>query len=139
MTHHLMEIKKEMEHLSKLDKIKNQDTRCMQGYMKQKSLENSRLEFIWETNMIDTRMNMKGRYKKNQYECPHCQEGRQRGVLETSEHLLVCSSYADLREGTNPDLVMEDRVVYLRRVIARRKVLEQQLQARRPEEQEEQG
>ena len=111
----------------------------MQEYMKQKSLENSRLEFIWETNMIDTRMNMKGRYKKNQYECPHCHEGRQSGVLETSEHLLVCSSYADLREGTNPDLVMEDRVVYLRRVIARRKVLEQQLQARRPEEQEEEG
>ena len=137
VTHHLMKIKKEMEPLSKLDKIKNQDTRSMQDYMKQKSLENSRLEFLWETNMIDTRMNMKGRYKKNQYEIPHCQEGSQSGVLETSEHLLSCSSYADLREGTNPDLVMEERVVYLRRVIARRKVLEQQLRARRPEEQEE--
>ena len=43
VTHHLMEIKKEMEPLSKLDKLKNQDTRSMQGYMKQKSLENSRL------------------------------------------------------------------------------------------------
>ena len=62
--HHLKEIKLEMEPLSKLSKIKNTDTRSMQQYMKQKCLEDSRTEFVWETNMIDTRMNMKGRYKK---------------------------------------------------------------------------
>ena len=70
--HHLKEIREEMKPLSKMDKIRNQDTRQMQSYMKQKSLENSRLEFIWETNMIDTRCNMKGKYKKDQYQCPHC-------------------------------------------------------------------
>ena len=74
---------------------------------------------------------MKGRHKKNKYDCPHCHEGRQSRVLETSEHFLIFISYADLREGTNPELVMKDRVVYSRRVIARRKVLEQQLWARR--------
>ena len=36
----------------------------MQEYMKQKSLENSRLEFLLETNMIETRMNMKGNIRR---------------------------------------------------------------------------
>ena len=79
VNHHLLEIKKEMEPLSKLSKIRNQYTRVMQSYMKEKSLENSRMEFIWETNMIDTRMNMKGRYGKDKYQCPHRIEGSQPG------------------------------------------------------------
>ena len=129
--HHLKEIKEEMEPLSKMAKIRTQDTREMQLYMKQKSLENSRIEFIWETNMIDTRCNMKGKYKKDQYQCPHCWEGSQPGgSLETSDHLMVCSAYADLRDGLNPELVMEDRSTYLRKVIKRRIVLEQQLNRR---------
>ena len=120
--------------LSKLAKIRNTDTRTMQGYMKQKSLENSRMEFLWETNMIDTRMNMKGKYHKDKYECLHCFEGSQPGggSSETSEHLLSCSMYADLRDGINPKLVMEERVTYLRKVIQRRKVLELQIQSKRP-------
>ena len=126
--HHLKEIKEEMEPLSKMAKIRTQDTRKMQLYMKQKSLENSRMEFIWETNMIDTRCNMKGKYKKDQYQCPHCWEGSQPGgSLETSSHLMVCSAYADLREGLNPEVVVEDRSTYLRKVIKRRILLEQQL------------
>ena len=73
----------------------------MQSYMKQKSLENSILEFQWQTNMIDTRVNMKGKYPKDKYECPHCPKGRQPGgSLETSDHLLACEVYRDLREGS---------------------------------------
>ena len=115
-----------MEPLSKLRYIRNTDTRRMQEYMKQKSLENSRIEFVWETNMIDTRMNMKGRYQKDKYQCPHCQEGS----LETSEHLMICRMYADLREGINPELVIEERATYSRKVIQRRKILELQLSRR---------
>ena len=89
VNHHLMEIKKEMEPLSKLDKIRKQDTRAMQDYMKQNTLENSQLEFIWETNKIDTRMNMKGRYKKNKYECPHCHEGCQPGGILVAVAMLT--------------------------------------------------
>ena len=77
VNHHLIEIRKEMEHLSKMNIIKNTDTRQMQEYMKRKSLEDSRLEFIWETNMIETRCNMKGNYKKDEYRCPHCLDGSQ--------------------------------------------------------------
>ena len=78
--------------------------------------------------MIETRMNMKGKYPKDKYQCPHCPEGRQAGCcLETSDHLLVCGAYRDLREGTDPELVMEDRVIYLRKVIQRRTALEKLL------------
>ena len=73
--HHLKEMKEEMAPLSKMAKIRTQDTREMQLYMKQKSLENSWIGFIWETNMIDTRCNMNGKYKKDQYQCPQCFEG----------------------------------------------------------------
>ena len=131
VNHHLKEIRKEMEPLSKMTKIKVTDTRQMQPYMKQKSLQNSRTEFLWETNMLDTRMNMKGKYKKDEYQCPHCLEGRQPGgSLETSDHLLVCSAYTDLREGKDPELVLEDRASYLRQVVLRRSKLEKQLRPR---------
>ena len=126
--HHLKEIKEQMEPLSKMEHLKIQDTRQMKSYMKQKSLENSRLEFKWQTHMIDTRVNMKGKYPKNKYECPHCPEGRQPGgCLKTSGHLLVCRVYQDLREGLDPELVEGDRATYLRRVIIRRTALESQL------------
>ena len=111
-----------------MENIKKTDTRKMQLYMKQKSLENSRLEFLLETDMLETRCNMKGMYKKDQYQCPHCWEGSQPGgSLETSSHLLVCTAYADLREGLNPEAVLEDRAIYLRKVIYKRKLLEKQL------------
>ena len=72
--------------------------------------------------MIDTRLNLKGRYEKDKYECPYCHEGRQPdGSLETSDHLMVCSAYGDLREGINPEVVLEDRAPYLRKVIIRRR------------------
>ena len=126
--HHMKETKEQMEPLKKMEKLKLMDTRRMQPYMKQKSLDNSRLEFQWQTNMLDTRVNMKGKYPKDKYECPHCPEGRQPGgCLETSDHLLTCRVYQDLREGLDPELVVADRVTYLRRVISRRTALERQL------------
>ena len=129
--HHMKEVKEQMEPLTKMELLKRQDTRKMKPYMKQKSLDNSRIEFKWQTHMIDTRMNMKGRYTKDKYECPHCPEGRQPGgCLETSDHLLVCRAYQDLREGLDPELVEGDRATYLRRVIARRTALESQLRLR---------
>ena len=131
--HHLKEIKLEMAPLSKLTNIRMKDTRNMQPYMKQKSLQDSRTEFLWETHMLDTRMNMKGKYERDKYECPHCYEGSQPGgsSLETSDHRMVCSAYRDLREGINPELVLEERASYLRKVVLRRTLLEQQLRQRR--------
>ena len=52
--HHLKEIQEEMKPLSKFNKIWDTDTRRMQNYISQKCLQDSRTEFLWETNMLDT-------------------------------------------------------------------------------------
>ena len=89
------------------------DTRRMQTYIKKKSLDNSRLEFPWQTNMIDTRLNMEEYTPKDKYKCPHCPEGRQLGNrLKFSDHLLDCMVYQDLREGLDPELVVANRAPY---------------------------
>ena len=106
-----------------MSKIQNIYTRARQPYMRQKSLENSGIEFLWESNIIETRVNMKGMYEKEKYQSPHCTAGS----LETSDHLMICSMYADLREGSNPESIIEKRASYLRKVIQRRKSPEHHL------------
>ena len=102
--------------------------------MFKKSLLESRMEFLWEMYMIDTRTTMKCKYKKDKYECPHCDEGRKRGALETTSHLLVsCLAYSDLREGCDPEL--EARANILPRAISRRNELEIKLKSRIDENQ----
>ena len=85
-----------MEGKSKCDNIRNLDTRKMQGFMLEKSLENSRMEVLWLTDMLDTRMTMKAKYNK-QYHCPHCSDGRRSGTLESPLHLMECQAYVELR------------------------------------------
>ena len=120
--------KTKMAPLEKCRVIRNRDCRHVQPYMFQKSLAQSRMEFLWETDMIDTRTTMKGKYEKGKYSCPHCRDGREQGVLESPAHLLItCSAYADLRGGIDPELVLEDRAAFLRKAILRRKTLEQKL------------
>jgi hypothetical protein len=120
--------KENMADKEKCQVIRNRDCRYVQPYMYKKSLLQSRMEFLWDTMMIDTRTTMKGKYAKDKYSCPHCREGREQGELETPSHLLTsCSAYSDLRTGVNPELVLEDRATFLIRAIARRKELEQKL------------
>ena len=100
--------------------------------MYENSLLQSRMELLWDTMMIDTRMTKKWKYAKDKYSCPHCREGREQGELETPSHLLTsCSAYSDLRAGVNPELVLEHRANFLIRAIARRKELEQKLRTRK--------
>ena len=99
--------------------------------MYEKSLEQSRLEFLWETRMLDTRTTMKGKFDKDKYSCPHCRMGQEQGGLETPEHLLSeCDVYADLRAGLNVEVVLEDRASFLRKSIKIRKELEAKLRTR---------
>lgn len=128
MYHEVAEVKKEMgsARYKKLDKIKNLDCRAMQQYMKDKSLEDSRLEFRWLTDMIDTRTTMPGRYGGRRT-CPHCPEGREGGQEESPSHLLSCLAYSGLRVGKDPELVRQDRCIYLREVIKVRSELESKL------------
>ena len=127
----MKQAKSDMELLEKCSKIRNWDIRYVQPYMYEKSLDQSRLEFLWETRMVDTRTTMKGKYEKDKYGCPHCREGQEQGVLETPEHLLSeCGAYADLRAGLHPEAVLEDRASFLRKAIKRRKELEAKLKIR---------
>ena len=49
----LKQLKLDMDGMSKLEIMKTKDLREPQEYMKMVSLENSRLEFRWRTNMMD--------------------------------------------------------------------------------------
>ena len=120
--------KSDMAPLEKCTAIRHRDFRSVQPYMYEKSLEQSRLEFQWETRMVDLRTNMKGKYTKDKYSCPHCTEGREQGVLKSPDHFLSeCAAYADLRAGLNIEAVLEDRAAFLRKAIQRRKELETRL------------
>ena len=124
----MAEVKKEMQSgkYKKLDKIKYSDCRAMQPYMKEKSLEDSRLEFRRVTDMLDTRTTMPGRYGRKKT-CPHCPAGRKERQEESPDHLLLCEAYSSLREGKDPELVRKDRITYLRQVVIVRKDLESKL------------
>ena len=58
MYHNLKTVKAEMAPLKKLSLIKNSVCREMAAYMTEKSLEDSRLEFLWLTNVLDSRTTM---------------------------------------------------------------------------------
>ena len=83
-----MKVTKENMQQDKYINIRNRDCRHIQPYMYEKNLLQSRMEFLWDTLMIDTRTTIKGKYPKDQYSCPHCREGREQEVLETPSHLL---------------------------------------------------
>ena len=87
------------EKYKKLDKIKYADCRYMQPYMREKSLEDSRLEFRWMTDMLDTRTTMPGRYRRKKT-YPHCPAGQEEVQEESPDHLLVCEAYSSRRDST---------------------------------------
>jgi hypothetical protein len=78
------------------------------------------------TGMLDCRANMGRRYSGKT--CPHCQAGREDGEIESSLHWLSCEAYSELRAGMDPELNLDHRVVYLRRVQLHRMELEKELQ-----------
>ena len=110
---HLKELKEEYA-MKKVKYLQNAELRYMQDYMKLASLEDSRLEFRYRVGMLDNRANMGKKYKSK--ECPHCIPGREQGVEESSQHWLECKAYSELRRGLDPENVLKDRVLYLRRV-----------------------
>ena len=126
--HNMKVVKEEMEAKApkKLKQMRNLDCSKQQAFMKQASLQDSRLEFLWLSNMLDTRTTMGNKYSKKS--CPHCREGLEYGVEESPLHLVEhCDAYADLRYGLDPLLVQQDRALFLRQAIVRRKLLELEL------------
>ena len=106
--HHLQVVKKEMQGKSKFDKICNKDLRKMQHFMIHKSLENSRLEVLLLTNMVDTRTTMKGKYKEP-YNYPHRSDGLEAGTLESPLLIMNCRANEEFRQGIDPELDQKER------------------------------
>ena len=121
----LKKLKLDMEGLTKLDNMRKEDLRKPQDYMQLIALDNARLEFRFRTGMLDNRGCMGKKYTSKV--CPHCLEGRQDGVEETSLHWMTCHAYKELRHGMDPELVLEDRLIYIRRVQDLRKELEKSI------------
>ena len=113
MYSHLSELKEEYG-MKKLKHLQHTELRYMQDYMKLASLEDSRVEYRYRVGMLDNRVNMGKKYKNKQ--CPHCIPGREHGVEESSQHWLDCEAYSELRRGMDPETILKDRVLYLRRV-----------------------
>ena len=75
-------LKEQMIGLSKLEHLMHKDLRFSQDYVKTKSLEDARLEFRWQTGMLDNRAKMGRRYSGKTY--PHCEDGHEDGAIESS-------------------------------------------------------
>ena len=88
-------LKEQMTGLLKLEHLMKEDLRFSQDYVKTKSLKDARLEFRWQTTMLDNRANMGRRYSGKT--CPHCEDGREDGAIESSRHWLTCEPYSELR------------------------------------------
>ena len=87
-------------------------------------------QVLWQSDILNTRSTIKGHYPENQYYCPHCEEGKSVGILETPSHLMWCRACKDLRQGKDPGLVLADRAPYLLPEVVRRKELEEQFRRR---------
>ena len=104
MLNNLKKVKEDMEGLSKMNQLKMEDLRKAQKYMGMVPLEDASLEFRWRTGMLDNRGCIKNKYTSKEY--PHCPEGREKGVEETSLHWIDCSAYRELRQGLDPLLIL---------------------------------
>ena len=79
-----------MECLTKLDNMQKEDLRKPQDYMQLISLEDARLELRYRAGMLDNRGCMSKKY--------------------------TSKAYKELRHGMDPELVLKDRLIFLRRV-----------------------
>ena len=110
--HDYKEMKMEVSSYKKLDEIKNDDFTDLPEYMNDKSLENARMAFRIKSGMVNNiKMNFKGSYKHN-LKCEKCELEED----ETQCHAMICSGWADQRNGL--DLAnMSDMVVFFRRIL----------------------
>ena len=106
---HYKEMKLEISGYKKLEAIKNDDFSELPDYMNEKSLENARMAFRIKAGMVNRiKMNYKGSYKQN-LKCEKCEIGEN----ETQCHAMICSGWAEQREGLDLER-MSDMVIFFR-------------------------
>ena len=105
-------MKIEVSSYKKLETIRNEDFTQLPDYMNDKSLENSRMGFRIKSGMVNKiKMNFKGLYKNN-LTCEKCELQEN----ETQCHAMVCSGWAEQREGLDLNR-MSDMVIFFRRLL----------------------
>ena len=70
--------------------------------------------------MLDMKAAMAGKYGKEDRACPHCPQGRERGVEERPAHWIQCDPYSVPLVGVDPDYGIDDWAKYLVKIIERR-------------------
>ena len=119
--HNCKEIRMEIEEkkLKKLKSIMNEDFSETKHYMKNKSINESRIQFRMRTNMLEFRGNMKGSHKTD-LSCRGCKKPE---TQEDQLHVMSCSAYEDLRIGLS-FAEDGDLVKYFQRVLLTRERME---------------
>ena len=99
--HHYNDMVEIINKQSKLEGIRGEDFRDVQGYLNEKSIANSRMAFKIRSHMVhDIPRNFKIRYRVRGSNSEglvydKCQEGE----IFTQSHYLTCVAWSDLREG----------------------------------------
>ena len=92
--------------------------REMQGYFKDKSIENGRMSFRIRTQMLDEIPgNFKNKFKndKEKLKCNHCASDQ----IMTQSHCMDCSAWADIRNDLDLSKI-DDLVKFFRKLLAER-------------------
>ena len=119
--HHYKDMVEIVNKQTKLEAIKGEDFRNIQGYFDEKSVENSRMSFKIRSQMVpDIPGNFKNRYRVRGTEneglvCDQCQEGE----IFTQSHCLTCPAWAELREGLELSRI-SDLVSFFRKLLVER-------------------
>ena len=140
---HYVDMKEEMDKFSKLEKIKHEDFRTEQEYMKDKSIEKIRSQFRIRTKLVAM---FKDNFRNKHRTLPRGEEDEDQGLLcgdcegsrDTQAHCLVCPAWELAREGLNFTFV-EDMVLYFRRVLEGREERREEERVRRRKEREEEA
>ena len=120
--HHYKDMKKALEHSSKLESIKHEDFRKPQSYMHDICIENGRMAFRIRSKMVDSiPENFKNKYKKDPQGliCSYCSSGE----IFSQSHCLECPAWQDIREGLDMK-DMKDLTMFFRKLLSERSKLE---------------
>ena len=146
--HHYQDLKENIKKYKKLERIKHQDFREMQSYMKDKSIDKYRSKFRLRTEML---LNFKDKFRssyrtmeKGQEEddpglvCQDCQD-ESPPARDSQVHCLVCPAWSHFREDLDMTDVrcLEDMVKYFQRVIKAREEKSDREKKRSKKEREE--
>jgi hypothetical protein len=118
-------MKKEMEEKStKLKDIQHGDFTNVQDYLKQQSVENTRMAFHVISKMVqEIPANFKEKYRKNEngLKCKHCQEGQ----IMSQSHCLECPAWVQIREGLDLRNIV-DMATFFRKLLTERDKLDKE-------------